>query len=131
MYGSIPIIFLFMFLFRFVTILLFNPLVLKGGTCERSVGRSASNCEAHHGMQSTYAEGLEACESFRSPHAVPSSTRPISGLNLGQAVFVMAGGLRGALSLILVADLIITSNFHSSAVVGKLHGLSGMVTVQA
>ncbi|KAL6775937.1 hypothetical protein ACKKBG_A19155 [Auxenochlorella protothecoides x Auxenochlorella symbiontica] len=72
-YGSIPIIFLFMFLFRFVTILLFNPLVLKGGTW----------------------------------------------LNLGQAVFVMAGGLRGALSLILVADLIITSNFHSSAVVAS------------
>ncbi|KFM23696.1 Sodium/hydrogen exchanger 7 [Auxenochlorella protothecoides] len=72
-YGSIPIIFLFMFLFRFVTILIFNPLVLKGGTW----------------------------------------------LNLGQAVFVMAGGLRGALSLILVADLIITSNFHSSAVVAS------------
>lgn len=68
-----------------------------------------------------------------SIHPMPSHHQPvpISGLNLGQAVFVMAGGLRGALSLILVADLIITSNFHSSAVVGKSHGLSGMVTVQA
>lgn len=50
----------------------------------------------------------------------------MAGLNIGQAVFVTAGGLRGALSLILVADLIITSNFHSSAVVGEEEWMVGM-----
>lgn len=35
-------------------------------------------------------------------------------------VFVTLAGLRGALSLILVTDLILESNFHSSALVGGL-----------
>lgn len=43
-------------------------------------------------------------------------------MSWSQLLFVTLGGLRGALSLILVADLIVSSDFHTSAVVGERRG---------
>ena len=122
-YAAIPIIFIFMFICRFLLILLFNPLFNLTGTCEYDLD-AASMLGCLTGLGPWFCTfmlgGLGTLMGWHL-HAppcgltllapIPQFMHASAALTLAQISFATVGGLRGSLSLIMTADFIINSNF--------------------